>query len=84
MAHSNDGQASLSKTFSIILALVIPLLCFLLVGPLGAQPATTPVVYALVGFAVYWALTVCLIVIIWFGESKQLASLNVKRPSWRM
>jgi len=84
MTESITGSVSRSTTLGITLALVVPVLYALWIGPFVVQPATTPATYALTGFVVYWLLAFALTAITKFGERKSLASLGLKRLSWRM
>jgi membrane protease YdiL (CAAX protease family) len=54
------------------------------IGPAFLEPATTPDIYALIGFAVYWAIALSLVAITRFGERRSLASLGFKGLPWRM
>lgn len=85
MTQSNAGTANqLLSVGGVFIALAVPLLYSLVIGPLFVQPITTPAVYAGLGFAVYWALAACLLVLTRFGEGRPLASMGFKRLSWRM
>lgn len=81
--YSDNKTTTHSAVIGLILTIGISLFYTLFIGPVYIQPVTSPIVYALIGFSVFWALTLCILLITKFAEARQLESIGFKPLSGR-
>ncbi|NLG65385.1 MAG: CPBP family intramembrane metalloprotease [Actinobacteria bacterium] len=62
----------------LVIALVVPLIYTLVIGPRLLEPRMPPTAYALVGMAVLWACALALLAVVRRGERAPLSSLGFK------
>ena len=84
MSLTTDQKLVRYKIIGLLIALVAPVVYSLWFGPRFIKPATTPLGYTLISFAVYWALALGLMAFTRLAEGSSLASLGIKVLSWRM
>ena len=80
-AHQPSRSEGLHALLGPVLALLIPTLYVLFIGPNWLEPRLGDLSYAVLGTAVFWTCALSTLAVVRFGEGRRLSSLGFRRPS---